>query len=157
MIQLQNVSKSYKRGNSPVTVLHDISLKINRNEFVAIMGPSGSGKSTLLKILGCLDTADSGSYLCKGEPIITAGEDDLAAIRNRSLGFIFQCFNFIPNINAQRNIGNGNSVEIFDRNRLYGAFGYMIQKGIKIQFGVMSQTTNNWNKKQLQFSFHHNF
>ena len=104
MIQLQNVSKSYKRGNSPVTVLHDISLKINRNEFVAIMGPSGSGKSTLLKILGCLDTADSGSYLCKGEPIITAGEDDLAAIRNRSLGFIFQCFNFIPNINAQRNI-----------------------------------------------------
>ncbi len=104
MIQLCNVSKSYQRGNSRVTVLHDVSLQIQSGEFVAIMGPSGSGKSTLLNILGCLDTADSGDYFFKGESTVTASEDELAAIRNRSLGFVFQSFNLIPRINAKRNV-----------------------------------------------------
>jgi len=104
MIQLRNVSKSYQRGSSRVVVLHHVSLNIESGEFVAIMGPSGSGKSTLLNILGCLDTVDSGDYLFNGESIITANEDELAAIRNRSLGFVFQSFNLIPRIDAKRNV-----------------------------------------------------
>ena len=104
MIQLRNVSKSYQRESSRVNVLHDISLHIKSGEFVAIMGPSGSGKSTLLNILGCLDTPDDGEYLFKGEPLVTASEDDLAAIRNRSIGFVFQSFNLIPRIDAKRNV-----------------------------------------------------
>jgi putative ABC transport system ATP-binding protein len=104
MIQLQSVSKTYHRGDLPVPVLKNISLHIRKGEFVAIMGSSGSGKSTLLNILGCLDMADSGVYKLGGKTIQTANEDDLAKIRNRWIGFVFQSFNLIPRSDALHNV-----------------------------------------------------
>jgi len=104
MINLQDVSKTYYLGQASVPVLNRISLHIRRSEFVAIMGPSGSGKSTLLNIIGCLDTADSGQYTLSGVPVADATDSQLAALRNRYLGFIFQSFNLIPRISAQRNV-----------------------------------------------------
>ena len=85
-------------------MLRDVSLHIKKGEFVAIMGPSGSGKSTLLNIIGCLDTADDGKYLLNDIPVDAANEDELANIRNRFLGFVFQSFNLIPRIDAERNV-----------------------------------------------------
>jgi putative ABC transport system ATP-binding protein len=104
MIDLQGVSKSYRLGEVVLPVLKGISLHIGSGEFVAIMGPSGSGKSTLLNIIGCLDTIDEGSYTLEGVAIEAASDDELAAIRNQRLGFVFQSFNLIPRINALRNV-----------------------------------------------------
>jgi putative ABC transport system ATP-binding protein len=104
MIDLQEVSKTYHLGQVPVPVLNQVSLRIHKGEFVAIMGPSGSGKSTLLNIIGCLDVADSGRYFLAGNPVDEATEAELATIRNRHIGFVFQSFNLVPRINAQRNV-----------------------------------------------------
>lgn len=104
MIELQDVSKTYHLGEVTVPALRSISLRVEQGEFVAIMGPSGSGKSTLMNIIGCLDGADEGKYVLAGIPVALATSSELASVRNRHIGFVFQSFNLIPRINALRNV-----------------------------------------------------
>jgi putative ABC transport system ATP-binding protein len=104
MIELQSVYKSYHREKVTIPVLKGVSLCIEENEFVALMGPSGSGKSTLLNIIGCLDQADSGAYFFAGTDISGLDDDHLTKLRNENLGFVFQLFNLIPRISARRNV-----------------------------------------------------
>lgn len=104
MILLQDVSKSYTLGEVAVPVLKHINLHIRQGEFVAIMGPSGSGKSTLMNIIGCLDIVDSGLYILGGALIENLVESQLAMIRNKHIGFVFQSFNLIPRVSALRNV-----------------------------------------------------
>ena len=104
MIVLNDVSKVYQIGESEVYALDHASMRVGEGEFVSIIGPSGSGKSTMMNIIGCLDMADSGQYLLDGQPIEEYTETELAKIRNRKIGFIFQSFNLIGNMTAAENI-----------------------------------------------------
>ncbi|AWM25539.1 ABC transporter [Sinorhizobium fredii USDA 205] len=104
LISLKDVSKTYFNGDLAVEVLHDISLDIEAGEFVAIIGQSGSGKSTLMNILGCLDQPTSGEYLIDGERVSGFDADELAALRRRTFGFVFQAYNLIPTASAQENV-----------------------------------------------------
>ncbi len=104
VIQVQDVSKTFELGAIKVRALRDISLRIERGDFVAIMGSSGSGKSTLMNILGCLDIASSGRYLIDGTDVSHMNEDDLSDLRNRKIGFVFQSFNLIPRTSAVANV-----------------------------------------------------
>jgi len=104
VIQLSRVSKVYRSGTLEVAALRDVDLTVDHGEFVAIAGPSGSGKSTLMHILGCLDVPTSGRYLLAGEDVSRMTEDDLAAIRNRRIGFVFQQFNLLPSLTALGNV-----------------------------------------------------
>lgn len=104
MIVLNDVSKVYHIGESEVYALDHANMRIREGEFVSIIGPSGSGKSTMMNIIGCLDMADSGQYLLDGQPIEEYTETELAKIRNRKIGFIFQSFNLIGNMTAAENI-----------------------------------------------------
>ncbi|MBB2973583.1 MacB family efflux pump subunit [Mesorhizobium sp. RMAD-H1] len=104
LIRLENIRKTYSNGDLAVEVLHGISLDIEAGEFVAIMGASGSGKSTLMNILGCLDSATSGRYLLDGEDISGLDADELAALRRRTFGFVFQSYNLIATSTAQENV-----------------------------------------------------
>lgn len=104
MIELKHVSKTYEIGENTVHALQDASLTIREGEFVSIIGPSGSGKSTMMNIIGCLDTADEGEYMLDGIAIEKYSEEELAKIRNRKIGFIFQNFNLLPRMTAQENV-----------------------------------------------------
>jgi putative ABC transport system ATP-binding protein len=104
VIELVGVAKTYRTGSLEVHALRGVSLTIFPGEFVAVMGPSGSGKSTLMHILGCLDTPTDGAYRLSGEDVGTMDEDDLADVRNRRIGFVFQQFNLLATQTAQRNV-----------------------------------------------------
>ena len=104
LIELKHVIKTYNLGAEPVHALNDVSLTINKNEYVAIMGTSGSGKSTLMNIIGCLDRPSNGEYILDGKAIHKHDQDELATIRNKTIGFIFQQFNLLPQMSALNNV-----------------------------------------------------
>jgi putative ABC transport system ATP-binding protein len=104
LIHIEHIARTYEMGGETVHALRDVSLDIFPNEYVALMGPSGSGKSTLMNILGCLDTPSSGVYTFKGLDVNEMTDDDLAEIRNKEIGFVFQTFNLLPRATALKNI-----------------------------------------------------
>ncbi len=104
VIDIENITKHYIMGEETVHALRGVTLQIHRNEYLAIMGPSGSGKSTLMNMLGCLDTPSSGRYEFNGRDVSAMDDDELAAIRNREIGFVFQTFNLLPRSTSLRNV-----------------------------------------------------
>ena len=104
MISVKELNKTYIMGPTKVFALRGVTLDIQRNEFVALMGPSGSGKSTLMNLLGCLDTPTSGEYWLNGINVSTMEDNDLAEVRNKEIGFIFQTFNLLPRLSALENV-----------------------------------------------------
>src|SRR5437588_8744707 len=104
VIEIQDITKRYVMGEEIVHALRGVSLRIHSNEYIAIMGPSGSGKSTLMNMLGCLDTPTSGHYEFNGRNVSAMNDDELAAIRNREIGFVFQTFNLLPRASSLRNV-----------------------------------------------------
>src|SRR2546423_8668101 len=104
LIRLQNISRRYVMGTETVHALRDVSLTIKRGDYVAIMGPSGSGKSTLMNLLGCLDTPSSGEFELNGKRVSEMDDNQLAEIRNKEIGFVFQSFNLLPRSDAFRNV-----------------------------------------------------
>lgn len=104
LIKIKNIKRDFILGNEIVYVLKGIDLKINKGEYVALMGPSGSGKSTLMNLLGCLDTPTSGQYILNGKDVSQMKDDELAGIRNKEIGFVFQTFNLLPRTTALDNV-----------------------------------------------------
>lgn len=104
IIQISDLAKTYIMGAEEVRALKSVTTAINRNEYVALMGPSGSGKSTLMNLLGCLDTPTSGSYVLNGSDVSDMDDDDLAEIRNKEIGFVFQTFNLLPRLSSLENV-----------------------------------------------------
>lgn len=104
MIAMTHLAKTYRMGDDEVRALDNVSFRVKRGEFVAIVGPSGSGKSTLMNMIGLLDSPDSGTYLLDGEDVSRMSDDRLAGVRNRKIGFVFQHFNLLGNMNARENV-----------------------------------------------------
>jgi putative ABC transport system ATP-binding protein len=104
LIDIKQIKRDFQLGNETINVLKGIDLQINKGEYVALMGPSGSGKSTLMNLLGCLDTPTSGNYTLNGKDVSQMHDDDLAEIRNKEIGFVFQTFNLLPRTTALDNV-----------------------------------------------------
>ncbi len=104
VIDIQGITKTYVNGKLSVPVLYGIDLQVNKGEFVSIMGPSGSGKSTFMNILGCLDRPTTGSYRLNGDEVATLSDDELAFVRNKQIGFVFQSFNLLTKLTALENV-----------------------------------------------------
>src|SRR5689334_20010907 len=104
LIRLQKISRRYQMGTETVHALREVSLEIQRGEYVAIMGPSGSGKSTLMNLIGCLDSPTSGTYELNDTDVSQMDDNQLAEVRNREIGFVFQTFNLLPRSNALHNV-----------------------------------------------------
>ena len=104
IIQLKDISKNYILGKLEIPALRSIDLEISKEEYVALMGPSGSGKSTLMNIIGCLDIPTSGSYVLNSMEVGSLNDNELALIRNKEIGFVFQTFNLLPRLNAIENV-----------------------------------------------------
>jgi len=104
LIETRDLVKTYRMGSEEIQALRGVSIQIERGEYVAIMGPSGSGKSTLMNLIGCLDTPSQGSYLLNGRQVAQMNDNELAAIRNKEIGFVFQTFNLLPRATALRNV-----------------------------------------------------
>lgn len=104
VIQLKNIRRSYQMGEETINALDGVSIDIGRNDYVAIMGPSGSGKSTLMNIVGCLDTPSDGDYILNGVNVSDMNDNELAEVRNREIGFVFQTFNLLPRSTALENV-----------------------------------------------------
>src|SRR5882672_3010320 len=104
LLQLKNISKIYRIGAETIHALRTITLTIDKNEYVALMGPSGSGKSTLMNVIGCLDTPSGGEYILNGTSVGRMSDNELAVIRNKEIGFVFQTFNLLPRSTALDNV-----------------------------------------------------
>ena len=104
VIQIRDLKKIYKMGNSVVKALNGVSFDVQKNEYIAIMGPSGSGKSTLMNMIGCLDTPSSGDYYLNGSNVSQMDDNELASIRNKEIGFVFQTFNLLPRTDCLQNV-----------------------------------------------------
>lgn len=104
IIKVEHLRREYRMGEETVHALRDVSISINKNEYVALMGPSGSGKSTLMNLLGCLDSPTSGEYYLNNINVSTMGDIDLAQVRNKQIGFIFQTFNLLPRLSSLDNV-----------------------------------------------------
>lgn len=131
VIRLDNITRFFKVGTETVRALRGVSLSIKRNEFVALMGPSGSGKSTLMNLLGCLDTPTGGSYWLNGKDVSKLLDNDLAEIRNKEIGFVFQTFNLLPRLTALENVALPMIYAGFNKNdRLSRATEVLSQVGL---------------------------
>ncbi|MCE2773544.1 MAG: ABC transporter ATP-binding protein [Bacteroidetes bacterium] len=104
MIEISHIARTYTIGSETIHALRDVSLNVKKNEYVALMGPSGSGKSTLMNMLGCLDTPSAGEYVLNGKSVARMSDDELAEVRNKEIGFVFQTFNLLPRSTALENV-----------------------------------------------------